>query len=183
MRKDNRPSQNRSWLPWSAPLAQLKVTTMWVWSPAGWAISSQHAGFYHGFLRSSVGHQWEMGHFTAIYGHEDGERDVLNYGTMGLGANPAASLAWDGHPRLAEILVQVSTSNIEGFWLWETPEDSALKPWRSKWRFPEMGVPPVIIRIKMGISLVNQPAIGYPHGHGNRQMETSAGRSVSAIRR
>ena len=30
------------------------------------------------------------------------------------------------------------------------------------WRFPEMGVSPVIIHLAMGSSLVNQPAIGVP---------------------
>ena len=33
-----------------------------------------------------------------------------------------------------------------------------------------MGVPPIIIHSRLGFSLINQPAIGYPHGYGNHHM-------------
>ena len=31
------------------------------------------------------------------------------------------------------------------------------------WRFPEMGVPPVIIHFRLEFSIVNNPFSGYPH--------------------
>ena len=34
----------------------------------------------------------------------------------------------------------------------------------TRWRFPEMGVPPVIIHFRLGFSITNHPAsLGYPH--------------------
>ena len=38
---------------------------------------------------------------------------------------------------------------------------------QAMWKFPEMGLPLVIIHFGLGFSLVNHPFLGYPHGYGN----------------
>ena len=35
------------------------------------------------------------------------------------------------------------------------------------WRFPEIGVPPVLIHFNGIFHEINHPAMGVPHGHGN----------------
>ena len=51
------------------------------------------------------------------------------------------------------------------------------------WWFPKMGVPPVIIHFRLGFSIVNDPAVGYPHGnlHVGTLMARASQRQLSKM--
>ena len=41
------------------------------------------------------------------------------------------------------------------------------------WKFPRIGVPPVLIHFRLAFSNINHPFVGYPHDYGNPHDWTS----------
>ena len=56
--------------------------------------------------------------------------------------------------------LQIHMRAAAGLEIWRNMPNKLRDDKPNMWRFPEMGVPPVLIHFRLGFSTINQPAIG-----------------------